>query len=121
MEIPRYLVATNNPVLQAPLTCRLAEHGYVYTVTSSNAALMAAIDYQPKHYALIFIDNSLLSKIGVASVPLFRRYTHAPVINVGVLITAAKKKACFRAGMQQVVTQPIHREEITRLIKMYVI
>ena len=122
METPRYLVATNNPVLQAALTCLLAEHGDVDTAISCRDLIMTVSDYRPKHYALIFISDSFLDKTEVDSVPLLHHYyTHAPIVGIGTLPRKAHKKACFRAGMQQVVTQPVTREMIAQLIKTYAI
>ena len=119
---PRYLIATNGIVFQDRLECYLSEHGDVDTVSSCEEAIAAAVKYRPKHYALIFIHNRLLKKWEANLISLFHQYhTYAPIVGVGGRVTQSIKKACFRAGIQQVVTQPINQEAIAQLIKTYAI
>ncbi len=119
----RILIAEDNQVNAIYIETILSGEGYSYTTVSNGAEVLESLKEQV--FDLILMDIQMPVLDGFACAERIREHPdesirNTPIIAVTGFATDNDRSNAIKAGMNDFITKPINRQELTRSIKSFI-
>jgi CheY-like chemotaxis protein/anti-sigma regulatory factor (Ser/Thr protein kinase) len=114
------LIVEDNPTNQIVLNKILRQTGA--TITLANHGEEALELCQKKAFEIILMDWHMPVLDGLETTKVLRKnpaYAQLPILGLTASVMEEDIKACMNAGMNEVITKPINRAELFRIITKY--
>lgn len=114
------LIVEDNPTNQIVLNKILRQTGAIITLASHGEEALELC--QKKAFELILMDWHMPVLDGLETTKVLRKnpaYAQLPILGLTASVMEDDIKACMNAGMNEVITKPINRAELFRIIAKY--
>jgi len=114
------LIVEDNPTNQIVLNKILRQTGAIITLASHGEEALELC--QKKAFELILMDWHMPVLDGLETTKVLRKnpaYAQLPILGLTASVMEDDIKACINAGMNEVITKPINRAELFRIIAKY--
>jgi CheY-like chemotaxis protein len=120
-ELPRILVAEDNPVCQRVATALLESLGCAVDIRGTGRSAVEACLQMP--YSLVLMDGFMPDMDGFEAAREIRRLERGrrtPIVALTASVRERDRQRCFAAGMDDCLAKPVSREILAAVLARWI-